>query len=413
MLNQSKKQLMNAWEVSWPVLGVLVGGQSSIDLQSLDVRDWSDATQFVLSYGYDANLPEHRKFIHSIIVEALSFIERHLMPDEWRRGIVPPDEVLLCDDVRTLLLYASGHNDATEHHRRWSCAVLRVMHTIAHIEGVHKAADFEAASEQIEKRFMNYMNIEADGTCWLGEGDLRVPLHKVEWKRGKGRDSIILKLLHKRANVAETIHDILGVRIVTSKLCDVILAVRLMQHFYMVTFPNCNPSRARNTLLDLDTFRSEMERIKKMLKDDDISAAEFQALATEISAPIQNLERSNPHSASAYQAIQFTCRQLIRWPNPLLGWLTRMDQVEDLDADPNAKKTMDRLVSLVRGWLGVEQSLELSAFFPFEVQILDRRAYRQNQFGEAAHDKYKRSQSRAARRRVLTSVLELYQSRDG
>lgn len=409
MLNHQKKEQLQLWDVSWPILGVLIGGHSSIDLQGLGVRDLADATQFVMSYGYDVTLPDHRKFIHSTIVEALSFIERHLMPEEWRRGKTPPEEVLLCDDVRVLLLYASGNGGGTEHHKRWSCAVLRVMHTIAHLEGVHRTADFEAAREQIESRFAGYLTIEADGTSWLGQGEMRVPLHKVEWKKGKGRESIILKLLHKRANVAETIHDILGVRLVTSRLCDVVLAVRILQHFYMVTFPNCNPSRARNTLFDFETFQTEVERIKDLLKNNDITPTEFQTLAAEIAAPIVNLERSNPHSASAYQAIQFTCRQLIRWPNPLVSWLTRVGQLGELAADPRDKGAMEGLVGLVKGWMGVQQSLELSAFFPFEVQVLDRRAYGQNQFGDAAHDKYKRSQSRAARRRVLTAVLELYQ----
>ena len=409
MQSFGKEETLHAWDVSWPIMNVLIGGYSSIDMASLSVRDMKDATAFVQSYGYDPDREDHGRFIHAVIIEALAFIERHLMPDEWKRGRVPPDEILFCDDVRHLLLYASGRDKASAAHRHWSCAVLRVMHTIAHIEGVHTIADLDAARKQVVERFDRYVQKDADGTLYLGDDELRIPLQKIEWKFNKTRDSIILKLLHKRANVAETIYDILGVRIVTSKLCDVVLAVRMMQHFYMVTFPNCNPSRARNTLFDLESFRKEIDSLRDQLKDDDISAAEFQAKVAEIVAPIENVERSNPHSASTYKAVQFTCRQLVRWPNPLLSWLSRMNELCAGASGGPERKAMKKLVDLVQGWSGVQQEMELSGFFPFEVQVMDRRAYSQNQFGDASHDRYKRSQGRAARRRVLGKVLELYE----
>ena len=47
------------------------------------------------------------------------------------------------------------------------------------------------------------------------------------------------------------------------------------------------------------------------------------------------------------------------------------------------------------------------AFFPFEVQVMDLKAWETNSTGKASHGKYKKSQVRAARRRVLNEILPL------
>ena len=46
-------------------------------------------------------------------------------------------------------------------------------------------------------------------------------------------------------------------------------------------------------------------------------------------------------------------------------------------------------------------------FFPFELQITDLEGFREAKFGDASHVHYKKSQFRAARRRVLSGVLKL------
>src|SRR5690606_19031548 len=142
-----------------------------------------------------------------------------------------------------LLLFASDSSPSTANALRqaWSCAVLRVMHTISHIEGVQRLADIEAARQQVFERFSNYIRKGPDGRLALGDSKVSVPLVHLDWKVAKSRESMILKLLHKRANVAETIYDQIGVRIVTDTLAEAVLAVDFMQRMYMVTFPNCNP----------------------------------------------------------------------------------------------------------------------------------------------------------------------------
>jgi uncharacterized protein (TIGR04562 family) len=241
---------------------------------------------------------------------------------------------------------------------------------------------------------------------------VNVPLVHLEWKVQKSRESMILKLLHKRANVAETIYDQLGVRIVTHTLADAVLAVDMIQRNYMVTFPNCNPSRARNSMFDFESFKQQHSALYAQLVAGTISAEDFMTEVENIKAPVEEDEKSNPHSSLNYRALQFTCRQLIRWPNPILSWMPRLKDAMSSYADnpaaiPQINKVLKSLTVAIEGWHGVAEHMQLSAFFPFEVQIMDQESYRVNKFGDASHDKYKRLQSRTARRRVLSRVLEL------
>ena len=209
----NKKQIAEQWHFRWPVMEVLIGGESSIDTTSTYVRTMEDATRFLLSYGYNPDDPSDARMMHAVIVEALAFIERELMPREWRNGVRPPEEILLCDDPRWLLVWAAEHEDSHRIRRAWACAVLRVMHSIAHIEGSYRYVNVDAARAQIKARFEDFLRRDAaDQVTGFGQGETFVPLVKFEWKAVKSRQSILLKLLHKRANVAETIYDLVGVR---------------------------------------------------------------------------------------------------------------------------------------------------------------------------------------------------------
>ena len=89
----------------------------------------------------------------------------------------------------------------------------------------------------------------------------------------------------------------------------------------------------------------------------------------------------NQHSSIGYHALQFTCRQLIRVPNPF-----RPPPEGDPEApsDPN----------------------ELCFFYPFEVQIMDEESYEESRSGLAAHEIYKQRQRETVKQRVLGPLLD-------
>jgi len=46
-----KLQLADLWKFPWPLMDVLIGGQSSIDLNELRVGSWEEATKWLEAYG--------------------------------------------------------------------------------------------------------------------------------------------------------------------------------------------------------------------------------------------------------------------------------------------------------------------------------------------------------------------------
>ncbi len=398
--------LSHLWSFNWGAMEVLIGGKSSIDLGELEVRDMTDATEFLRYYGYDPENPIDAKKIHSVIAESWNFIEKYLIPSEWIAGKRPPDDLLMASDARVILLAASDRRRESALRQAWACAVLRVMHTLAHIDGVAKFADVEAARTQIMNRFLKYIFRSSDGQLCFGSRENCVYLERIDWKLRKSRESILLKLLHKKANVAETIYDLLGMRIITKNLSDVMVVVKFLREFHMVSFPNCNPSRARNSLIDVEGFKHNVDMLREMLEEGRIQPHEFTNILSGLTKPISLGNLSNPHSGKDYRSVQLTCRQLIRYPNPSLQWQEKMQRfIDDAQGNEDTRE-------LCREILAMSHSDEkvIEGFFPFELQVLDDESAQSNSIGDASHDRYKQSQVKAARRRVLHRVLTLHEN---
>jgi uncharacterized protein (TIGR04562 family) len=397
-------------------MDVLIGGKSPIDLKRLGIKDEQTAKKFVESYGFNLDRVDDQKFVHMTIVEALSFVEKVLMPKEWGQGKKPPNEILLCSDVVDLLLWASmGKEDGKRGLLSlWSCAILRVVHTIAHIHGVQRHADIDEARNQIISKFRKALFRSDKGRLMLGNSKSFVELEKVEWKADKARASIILKLLHKPANVAETIYDFIGVRIVTKNYPDVMQVVKILGEQFLISFPNANPKRARNSLIDLEDFREKVTELKNQLDSKEISPEEFVELVSDIQFDDRNSKkRANPHSASSYRSIQMTCRQLIHFKDPAMRWLDKSYHYLKKSNLSNTKNEilLDTL-DFVKSWyesLGIVEDLKV--FFPFEVQVFDKETRQNIEMSEANHIFYKKAQVRTARKRILSEVISHHKSR--
>lgn len=403
-------EILADWNLNWGAMDVLIGGKSAIDLPELGVKDFEDSTEFLRYYGYDPEKTSEARHIHAVLLEAWHFISRYLMPEEWARGIRPPDDLLFAHDARPILLGATDSNPANRMRQAWCCSVLRVMHTIAHIEGVTRLIDIDVAREQIMSRFRQHIFYDERGQLRLGIPQQSIPLAAVEWKNNKSRESIILKLLHKKANVAENIYDFLGVRFITQKLSDVMRVAKFLRDFHMVSFPNCNPSRARNSLIDVDTFRKQLKLASKALSSGKINAAQF---LQQVDAAAQYLDKearegANPHSGRDYRAVQLTGRQLIRVPSPFFEWQRKCEALQLHEGlSDSQREILDDILFMAKSWQIDDEANEYVGFFPFEVHILDQEAAEKNKEGDASHDRYKRSQVRAARRRILSRVLAL------
>ena len=396
------------WDINWGAMDVLIGGKSSIDLDRIRFVNWQDATVFIKYYGFDPDRPEDSKKIHGFIVEAWAFIEKYLIPVEWQKGLQPPPQLLAFDDVRDIILAASDMRPDQDVKQAWACSLLRVLHTIAHMEGTKTFSDFDHAREQIMRRFQQFIFTDSQGMLRFGSRKLSIPLVRIEWKYSKPRNSILLKLLHKKANVTETIYDFIGMRIIPKNLADVVLVVKFLREHHMVTFANCNPSRARNSLIDIPSFRHNVESLKVLLNNEKINAAEFEDLLTQVTSHSDKRSgRINPHSASSYRSIQLTCRQLIRVPAVVKPWQKKIAELaRNRDASIAQGPALDLLAQITRL---IEQDQKMATekvnFFPFEIQIMDEASFERNNSTDANHDQYKQSQVRAARRRILGKLI--------
>lgn len=402
-----KKQLLDKWALSWPVMNVLIGGRSSIDLPEIHIASWEEAGQFIRSYGYDPERKRDGRLIHATIVEALAFIEHNLMPKEWKQGMVPPLEVLHCSDARDLLMWACNRSPESNLKRIWSCAILRVMHTIAHIEGAFRYSDIDSARDEIMTRFQTIISHNVDGSIEMIYGDHHVPLTKMDWKTQKSRESILLKLLHKRANVAETIYDMIGLRIVAKHQADVLQIVKMLYRSHVISFPNAIPSRSRNSIIDADMFHVQLDQMRGELMTGGLTAEQFEAKLQTMFVPPPEKDKENLHSGSDYSAIQLTCRQLIRTPRPITSLQKNLaTAAAELPTESGLRVYLNEISQVVKNIARISGDEEF-AFFPFEIQVMDEKSWEINSTGKASHGRYKKSQIRAARRRVLNEILPL------
>ena len=138
----------------------------------------------------------------------------------------------------------------------------------------------------------------------------------------------------------------------------------------------------RNNLSE-DRFLSAMER----------AAVESQLMPSE--------SEKNKHTSKAYQSIQFTCRQLIEYKNPFLqefNELRRLAKSNNPEENELARRVLSMDISLV--------ARDIRFFYPYEIQVVDQEAFRENSQGDASHQEYKRQQVQSAMRRIFKSIIE-------
>lgn len=376
----------------WDMLDTILSGRSAIDVPRLFVGDLRDAHAFLACYGFDWDQAHHQREVEQLRQEAIAFLEEELLTDE--PGLYLPDEIRAETDVRRLLLWASA--DPTGARQRWSCVLLRLMHTFAHVGSWFQEQYEEAILAQIRERFDRHVHRSEDGFV-LGQLGEAIRLHTYEVRGRKSRRSTAMKLLQKAENVGTDVFDFVGVRLVTHNRFDALLVTRFIRVHNIIMFAHVKPGRSRNTLVDLAAVREDLAIV-----DDEIRAgklAEYERLSAmrERTAargyPGGPTPSYNPYSSATYHSIQFTCSQQIRVKNPHLHMLRRY--LRD-----------DRRVAFVNTMLerlGI--SGETRFFFPFEVQIMDRDSWERSRSGRASHEEYKRRQRVAVKQRLLGDML--------
>jgi uncharacterized protein (TIGR04562 family) len=360
--------------LNWHYLRAIARGESAIDLKGMALRHHDDAQRFAREYGLDPANPGHQAWMRRVHREAVAFLRERLL--EPHEAAELPDEVAEPQDVLDLLVFASRFSQSRSRRRLWSCAVLKVMHALFYIDSNLKLRHFENIREQV---FAALDAVVVDGTdgFLLSDGEIALPLLRIDRKNAKDRYSILLKLLQKPAYVAEDVHDHLGVRLVLETRVECLLALRVLQRAQLLSAINVESHRVRNTLLDLDAAHDLFARWRDRLAAASGYPRELlQAMDAELAASeaLPGAEH-NPHSAGGFRSVQVTVRKLIHLPEGALD-----------TADHEATGRLDRSASF---------------YFNYEIQLLDRASYEATHTGPASHGAYKQRQIATARRRVL------------
>ncbi len=374
----------------WQLLSGLVQGLSVIEQNTIQVRTPEEAHRFLMTYGYDLSDTQDAQRLNHLVQEAVSFIENRLLEAGEgetafaRLHLHVPDRFLQQTNIVDLLCLASAVPRTDE--SRWACAVLKVVHTLTHIEHAPRLQIIEPARHQILKGYGEIMRYDLESekvVIGRAGSDKQLALYGLEIKEQKSRESLLIKLLSKKENSIELIDDFIGIRIITESIPDVLVALDILMESQLLVFSNVKAERSRNTLIALDEFQSLWQQHhpqdypslhSEKPSPNTILPSWMDLLNTlqqlDAKLPHNSFSKHNPNSDNNYRALHITTRQLIKVP-----------------ARGDEGGTLQRL------------------FFPYEIQFIDKAHYIANQEGDIAHSRYKQRQLQRCRRRILGDLL--------
>jgi uncharacterized protein (TIGR04562 family) len=395
----------------WDVFDVVVGGKSALDSKNFIVPMSTElqVTEFLKGYGLDMSDAVTKAELFGNYHEAIQFIKRYFLKEGNPEGLdfKMPNSLLMISDVTQLFLMAASDKNEKNEEKLWAEIILKVMHTIVHADKDLRSNYFNIVQMQIFDRFYRYTFRDENDKLYFGiKGtDQVIPLIDFETKSKKTRESVIIKLLHKAENVAEELFDRVGVRFITHNRFDTLRVIRFLVEMNIVVPHNNKPSRALNTIVDLKKFKLAHQRVIKMALRNNLSEDRFvQALEREIVSCglTENVSGDrNKFTSKNYQSIQFTCRQLIEYKNPFMSEFNELRKLAK-SADPENNELARKVLSLDHSLV----ARDIRFFFPYEVQIVDQDAFKENSEGEASHQEYKKSQVQSAMKRLFKKMIE-------
>lgn len=403
---QKKARVEEFWHMPWTEFEVLLGELEPTTMRSLNVHTLERAARFLRNCGFDPNDKNQRMRFEQFFAESVFFIRHVLLSVDERNSLTVPEEIRHLEDPCRLLVLASDLSPKKRYKRLWAMAIVKVIFAIMSLEHNDKVREISSAKNQIFSRIRDLIVSDGNDTCLQFRG-VRLPLRTVDWKESKTRTSIILKLLHKPESVVDEVFDYFGVRFVAKKASDLPHLLRLLIDSDIIIPQQILTIRTRNTLVTLDKAKRHLDILQNLLSTGVVDPDEFETMCRRIGWTFTKTDEVPRHqnifSSERYRALQLTVRHLVRLPNP-------------------AFLVVNSLSQQVRHYRGLEHDdsdlswlvpREIVRYFPIEIQVLDSKSYDVAQFGPASHERYKASQLRAVRERVLGGLLRLSPDRMG
>jgi uncharacterized protein (TIGR04562 family) len=405
-----RPEYLDSYNFNWETLDIMASGTSSLDAKNYltNFKTMEEAKLFLEGYGYDTKDPIQSAEMFGNFQEAIQFIKKYFLkegnPDGLDLSI--PNTFYTLTDISELLLIATGNSElkTSVEDSLWASIILKVMHTVLHLDKDLRYRYFSTIQTQIFDRFYKFLTREND-QLFLESDDkkIKIPLLEFETKSKKSRESIIIKLLHKQENVAEELFDRIGIRFVTHTKIDCLRVLKFLDQNYVIVVNNIKPSRSQNSLIDLKAFKENYLGLLKDSIKDNLTEEEFAKKVEEytlLHSRSNDKYKNNEHTSRDYQAIHFTCRQLIKYKNPFYQNFNKVRSFSKKN-DPNNEVTR-RLLDLDTSFI----AKDVRFFYPYEVQITDIKSHQENTEGEASHEEYKKSQVNSAMMRLFKNLLE-------
>jgi len=380
--------------LNFDALDVILENKSAIDSKTFltEFNNKSDVFDFLKGYGINLDDPIESSELYGQFQEAMLFIRKKFLKEGNDEGLdlTIPNEIVSITRVAELFKLSSTDKSDLG---IWAGIVLKVIHTLIHIDKDLRQNYFNLIQTQIFDRYYKYLEREGE-LLFLKSKDAKVPLFEFQTKSKKTRESVVIKLLHKKENVAEELFDRIGIRLIAKTKYDCVRVIEFMHKNHIIVPHNIKPSRSHNSLIDMKTFK---KKYNDLLSSGGEMTLEMLNKITDNSLREKGTLIANKHSLEKYKAIHFTCRQLINYTNPFYA---------KYDSLKNEFKNQPKILKKLEDLDTSSISKDSKFFYPYEIQITDIESHLINTEGESSHNEYKKSQLSSAMNRLFAPLIK-------
>ncbi len=329
---------------------LLLSGNSVIDWHRLAFADLDEVDRFLRVNELDPARPGDMERLEELRADAVEYLTRNF---SYRI----PDEVAHALPARDLFLLASSKG----RRQTYACIVLKAMHVMHHLAGRELLFKLPVSDDEVfgfvEAKVVKVVEeIRAAG----------YPIVEFAWSR-KERDSVVTKLLAKKASIAANVFDKLRFRLITRSVEDLPAVLQELLH-RMIPFNYVIPGESVNGILP----------VRRLVEETPAFARFADQLQFDLDAE-HRLSLSNEFSGPSYRIINFVADLPVR----IDQFLSRLP-----DSSNN-----DELGSII--------------FVLTEFQVMDAETAHLNEQGENSHQAYKERQHQRVKTRLSGGAAAL------
>ncbi len=321
---------------------LLLRGGSVIDWHRLAFTDPSEVDRFLVLHEFDPANADDMDRLEELRADAVEYLTRNFsyrIPEDVAHGM----------PARDLFLLASSRGKK----QTYACIVLKVMHVMHHLAGRELLFKLPVSDDEVfgfvEAKVVKVVEeIRAAG----------YPIVEFAWSR-KERDSVVTKLLAKKATIAADVFDKLRFRLITRNLDDLPAVLHELMH-RLIPFNYVIPGQTVNAILP---FRRFLELAPAYSRFSD-------QLQLDLEADEDENAGQNEFSGPTYRVINFVADLPVR---------------------------IDQFLCRVPGQ---ENELGAVIFVLTEFQVMDADTARANEAGDNSHSNYKARQHERVKHRL-------------